>query len=144
MSAFVLDCSVAISWCIEDEVSVETDALLERTRDFGAYVPDLWGYEVSNVLLQAHKRGRLSENQISAMLELLWALPVTIVSSSDLAAFKTNLTLAMSEKLTTYDAAYLALALSKHLPLATMDKALRRACGKLGIKVLPKVDLSNE
>jgi hypothetical protein len=39
--SLVVDCSVAVAWCIGDEASPETDALLERVRDEGGIVPSL-------------------------------------------------------------------------------------------------------
>ena len=138
MSAFILDCSVAIAWCIEDEASAKTDALLERVRDFGACVPQLWGYEFANVMIQAHKRGRLSDTQLFAMFELMEDLPITLTCETDFAAFKDVVTLAQAENLTSYETAYLALAMEKNLPLATLDKALRRSCKNVGVEVLPQ------
>ena len=38
-------------------------------------------------------------------------------------------------QLTVYDAAYLELAQRESLPLATLDKALRTAAGKAGVKL---------
>ena len=32
----VVDCSVAVAWCFEDEAAADTDAILERVRDEGA------------------------------------------------------------------------------------------------------------
>jgi hypothetical protein len=49
----VIDASVALSWCFEDEASPATDALLDDARDHGALVPGLWFLELGNVLLQA-------------------------------------------------------------------------------------------
>ncbi len=46
------------------------------------------------------------------------------------------LTLARSEGVTTYDAAYLELAMRLGVPLATKDTALQQAAGKLGNPVL--------
>jgi predicted nucleic acid-binding protein len=46
------------------------------------------------------------------------------------------LVLARRHKLTIYDAAYLALAIRKHLPLATLDKALSSAAAVEGVPVL--------
>lgn len=137
MSAFVLDCSVAVAWCIEDEATSDTDALLEKIRDFGAYVPQLWGYEFSNVMIQANKRGRLTNTQLFTMFELMEDLSITIICETEFTAFKDIVALAQAENLTSYDAAYLALALAKKLPLATLDKALRRSCRNVGIDVLP-------
>gem|GEM_PF-6800232 len=39
--------------------------------------------------------------------------------------------------LTSYDAAYLWLAESRGLPLATLDAALRTACTAAGVETLP-------
>jgi predicted nucleic acid-binding protein len=46
------------------------------------------------------------------------------------------LALARSEGLTTYDAAYLELAMRLGVPLATKDTALQQAAEKLGTPVL--------
>jgi hypothetical protein len=54
--SLVVDCSVAVAWCIEDEASLDTDALLERVRDEGGLVPSLLHLELGNVLLQAERR----------------------------------------------------------------------------------------
>ncbi len=137
MSAFILDCSVSISWCIEDEATPQNDALLVRARDFGVFVPQLWVYEFTNVLLQANKRARLNDTQVFTILDLMESLPINIVSETNLGALKNILALARAEKLTSYDAAYLDLAMTKNLPLATNDKALRRACENTGIDILP-------
>jgi predicted nucleic acid-binding protein len=46
------------------------------------------------------------------------------------------LQLARHYDLTPYDAAYLTLAASRHLPLATLDAALTHAASDLGVVVL--------
>jgi predicted nucleic acid-binding protein len=47
------------------------------------------------------------------------------------------LTLARAEGLTTYDAAYLELAIRKGLPLASKDRALVAAAARAGAAILP-------
>ena len=47
------------------------------------------------------------------------------------------LTLARAERLTTYDAAYLELAMRKGVPLATKDRMLREAAKRAGIVPIP-------
>ena len=49
----------------------------------------------------------------------------------------TLLSLALRFQLTSYDAAYLELAMRASLPLATLDKDLRSAARKVGVTVLP-------
>ena len=46
--------------------------------------------------------------------------------------------LARAHGLTSYDAAYLDLALRRELPLASLDDALRQAATSLGIQILGK------
>ncbi len=41
MTEAVIDSSIALTWCFEDEATAETDALFERIRDEGAVVPGL-------------------------------------------------------------------------------------------------------
>jgi hypothetical protein len=39
---FVLDCSMTMAWCFEDEASDETDAVLDLLKDSTAIVPTIW------------------------------------------------------------------------------------------------------
>ena len=52
-------------------------------------------------------------------------------------AWHDTLALARSHRLTSYDAAYLELALRRGLPLATRDKALQAAARLEGVPLLP-------
>ena len=137
MAAFVLDCSVAIAWLFEDESRPEIDVLLEQLKNSEALVPNLWHLEVGNVLIQAEKRGRITEAQIAVRLKLLATLPIMTDGETSPRAFREILTLARSHELTTYDAAYLELAMRHGLPLATQDNALVRAAHAVQIKILP-------
>lgn len=49
---FVLDCSVAISWCLVDENDDYANALLEMMPDYEAFVPLIWSLEVANTLIE--------------------------------------------------------------------------------------------
>lgn len=138
MTGFVLDCSIAVAWCFEDEAADDCDVLLERVRDEGALVPSLWHLEVGNVMIQAERRGRIMSADVSVRLELMGDLPINTENETPERALHEILALARAESLTTYDAAYLELAIRKGLPLATKDKQLRNAALRLGVKVLPK------
>lgn len=137
MSDFVLDCSIAAAWLFEDEATTQTDDLLEQLRNSCAFVPNLWHLELSNVLAQAERRGRITPAQISARLELISHLPIVTDTQTDRRAFREILTLAQTEKLTTYDAAYLELAMRRGIGLATYDKALIRAAHHVKVQTLP-------
>jgi predicted nucleic acid-binding protein len=137
VSALVLDCSVAVSWLFQDEADSGSDALQEVVAEKGAIVPALWPLEVANVLLQAERRGRVTAADTDERLHLLASLPVTIDDAAGNLASAGIVMLAREHGLTSYDAAYLELAARAGVPLATLDKALRKAAANAGVKVLP-------
>ena len=137
MSAFVLDCSVAVAWLFDDEATPATDSLLDRLKDSGAFVPSLRCLELGNVLSRAERHRRISAAHIAASLNLLDRLPIMTDTETDNRAFREILTLARTENLTTYDAAYLELAMRRGLELATRDRALIRAARRVQVQTLP-------
>ncbi len=136
--AVVVDASVALAWCFADEASPETDKLFELLRDEGGIVPGLWHLELSNVLLLAERRGRMSTSAVIAQLDIIATWPIATDQETTQRAWREILTLARTEGLTSYDAAYLELALRRGLPLLTKDHDLASAAQRLGIAVLPE------
>lgn len=110
---------------------------LERVRDDGAFVPALWIWEVANVLALAARRGRIGGGDVAARLALMTALPIRVDDEGVARAWRETALLAQAETLTVYDAAYLELALRLGADLATLDTELRRAAGRVGVRVLP-------
>lgn len=138
MSGFVLDCSIAVAWCFEDEADPAVDGLLDDLKIQGAVVPALWPLEVGNVLLQAERRGRITMATVDARLAAFAKLPITMDTTSWHRLQAAMLAVARLHRLTAYDAAYLELAIRARLPLATRDGALVRACDSAGVVVLPR------
>jgi len=138
MSAVVVDSSIALTWCFKDEATPETDKLFERVRDEGAIVPGLWYLELSNVLLQAEKRGRIGTSDVAARLGLISELPISVDHETTARAWRDILQIARIDGLTTYDATYLELARRLGLPLLTKDKELARAARRSSIAVFPE------
>lgn len=134
--SFVLDCSVTMAWCFEDERTAATDALLERVIADGAHAPALWPVEVSNVLLSAVKRKRIPADAVSVVAQRIAALPITVDPASADIVWSNTLQLAQRYALTSYDACYLELAQRKALPLATLDAGLRKAAVAAGVAVI--------
>jgi predicted nucleic acid-binding protein len=132
--AFVLDGSVALSWCFADEKSPESAAILERLNQTYAVVPALFPFEITNVLTQAERQGRLQPSDRDAFLETLRCLPIHIEHRPLLWICQQILPLTHRfSRLTAYDAAYLELALREGLPLATLDAELRAAADVAGV-----------
>ena len=61
----VIDASVTMAWCFEDEATPGADAALDLLRESRAVVPTIWSLEVANVLLGAQRRQRISEAQVT-------------------------------------------------------------------------------
>lgn len=131
---FVLDASVAMAWCFEDETTPATEAALDRLVDDLAVVPAVWELEIANVLLVGERRGRLTESQVTRFVALLSTLPINLDAVS--APITTTLAVGRRHGLSSYDAAYLVLAEREGLPLATQDRALRAAARTAGVELV--------
>ena len=133
-TAFVLDCSATLSWIFADEANPAADQLLDDlTAEAQAWVPALWHLELGNVLLGAQRRQRINQAGVEAFLSKLKVYAITIAPETMAHAWDKTLDLALLHQLSTYDAAYLELALRRNLPLATLDTDLIRAAGVTGV-----------
>ena len=132
----VLDASVAVAWCFEDEQTPYTEWLLSAlTSGTEALVPALWPFEVANALLAAERRKRITVAQASHFLSRLADLGISIDSLDPSRVFEQVISQAREWNLTVYDAAYLELALREGLPLATLDNHLKGAAHSAGIPI---------
>ena len=131
--SLVLDCSVTMSWCFEDEASELGDRILDALQNQEAFVPSIWPLEVANVLVIAERRNRLKTADSARFLELVRSLPILIEEVSLPRATGAVLSLAREQDLSVYDAAYLDLAMRSGATLATTDKALAKAAGRVGV-----------
>jgi predicted nucleic acid-binding protein len=133
----VLDVSLSCAWCFADEASDGAWAILEQLQTHQAHVPALWLSETANVRVQAERRGRISGAACRTFLGLLEDLPISVDQPSTASVWHDTLALARSHRLTSYDAAYLELALRRGLPLASRDKDLQAAARAEGVPLLP-------
>jgi len=136
--AFILDCSITMAWCFADESTATSLEIQERLVSEAAIVPAHWFLEVVNVLAMAEKRKRISFHDAQQFVQLLSILDIQIDEDSSRRAFDHLLPLCRTHGLTSYDAAYLDLAVRRQLPLASLDDVLRRAATNLGLPVLGK------
>ena len=129
-AAFVLDVSFAMASILPDEDSAVVDQAMGRLAKERALTTDLFWHELRNALLVAERKKRLEPAGADTELAAFRALPIDAVPSG---ADGHVLALARAHGLTAYDAAYLHLALSRGLPLATLDDALAQAAGDAGV-----------
>ena len=127
---FVIDNSVVMGWCFENEGNRYAEAVLDSLEYGEALVPAIWPLEVGNVLLVAERKKRLSEASVVRFLALLNSLPITVEPEPPERMLKEIVSLARAYNLSTYDASYLDLAMRLGLPIATQDASLARAAKK--------------
>lgn len=139
MNQFVLDSSVTMAWCFEDEKTAYSETILERLGSGDqAIVPPLWSYEVLNVLVGAQRHKRITQAQAINFWNKLQFFPIIIDSANRENSFLDILSLAHQYHLTGYDAAYLELCLRTGSPLASLDENLRNAAQRAGVRTAGK------
>jgi len=135
MSCLVIDCSITMAWCFEDEGSALADEVLDHLTESEAWVPSLWPVEVANVLLVAERRGRLTPADSARFVELLRGLPIIIDDGTHERALGPVLSAGREHALSAYDATYLELAMRLGAVMATGDGRLRDACRGSGVPI---------
>lgn len=129
---FVLDNSVVVRWLLADGVLEAIDyanQVLTHMQDphTVALVPGFWALEVGNVIARAEAKGFLREARSAEILGILQDMAIETAPHTTRHALADTLQLARRYQLSTYDAAYLELALRAGLPLASNDAALKKA-----------------
>lgn len=136
VSGWVLDCSLALAFGLPDEKSSRADKFLgQLTGSYDVWVPALWWYEVANALRVARRRKRLTEAQLTRLVDLYGRLPLRTDALVAGGAFQRYAQLGEDQGLSSYDAAYLELAARRDLGLATLDTRLAKAARKIGVAV---------
>lgn len=141
MTAFVLDNSVAMRWLLASNKGSDqryAESVLKSFTQAEAIVPNLWHLEAANVLLGALNRKDLEISDLERFTVQLENLPVSVDTLTASQVFGHTVSLARAYRLSSYDAAYLELALRKGLPLATLDKDLLKAAKRADVEIYLK------
>ncbi len=134
---FVVDASTAISWILKETGPANRPDLYGTISDAGVVVPAIWSLEVTNGILQALKRKRLTEFQLAQYLPILDALRVEYEDMSYARALSAVFQLALEHGLTSYDASYVELARRRGIPLVTGDDRMATAARNMGVELFP-------
>jgi predicted nucleic acid-binding protein len=134
---FVLDASVAVAWCFDDETTKFTEGVLDLiSAGAEALVPSIWPLEISNALLVAERRKRIALAKVTALLLRIAGLPIHVTRTESKQAFEQILPMARQQGLSQYDAAYLELAVREGLALATLHGELQTAAKATGVELM--------
>lgn len=126
----VVDASVAVKVFVQEELSREAEALLQRFEDDPParfYVPPHFFSECTNIFWKYVRRFGYPREAAREDLASLSDLPFLVV---DLSSPLGSLDLAIEFDITAYDAGYAALARELSVPLVTADQRLIRKLEK--------------
>lgn len=132
--SFVVDNSVVMGWFFPSQTTEYTDHVLDRLKSDTAHVPALWVLEFSNVLRKAVVGRKLTLASAKEIITEAEKLPLSVDYTATTA--EENLALALRHGLSSYDAAYLDLAIRLGLPIATKDEALNVAALQAGVGIV--------
>ncbi len=127
MSGFlVVDASVSLKWALDDEEAVTQAVALRDAALAGSFrmvAPSLWLYELTNGLVSAVRRGRLTQEVGVEALSSLLGLGVELADPEATDVFEH----AFRFGLAAYDSAYVALAHALGAQLWTGDRRFYEA-----------------
>lgn len=103
--SLVIDASITMAWCFEDEVTPAAEDVLDEVVESNAVLPSIWRFEVGNALQMAIRRKRITDVFRDDALAKLLAMPISVDPDTDAHAWTTALRLSQRFGLTLYDAA---------------------------------------
>lgn len=118
MTKVVVDSSVAPKWWF-DEIQA-TEASLLRGGNIQLLAPDLLIAELTNVVVQKVRAGRVSNQRALEVLNLIDEMKLVLIGSSGLKELA--LDLAVRFHPSAYDCLYAALAIREDCPVVTADR----------------------
>ena len=131
--AFVVDASVTLPWFLVDERTAFTDSLLDSINQVDYWAPAIWRLELPNALLIAERKRRIDPERRLEALEQAARLRIRVDTA--LPDMKAISAIASRRALSTYDAAYLELAVRQNFGLITLDRDLADAASLEGVPV---------
>lgn len=122
MRRFVVDASVAAQWYFPEEHTELAESLLQVAK-IELVAPDLLHVEMAALVRERVRREEIDESTAERILAALRKVPLDLKSASELA--QEALTLSLRERISLYDAFYLALGIQAGCPVLTADARLR-------------------
>ncbi len=125
----VIDASAILAVLLREP---RRDSLIALTAGASLLSPASTPWEIGNALVAGWRRKRLAKDQV----ELAWAsfqgIPLRLIEVD----VRRALLLAMEHGLYAYDAYLLEAAMSRRLPLLTLDRELSNAARQVGVESL--------
>jgi predicted nucleic acid-binding protein len=137
MAAVVVDASVMVALYVDEPLSAPARAALLRSREAGddLHAPDLLLIECANALWKRVDRGELDRDSAMAAIAALSTLEDLDRHPLDERLVPPALSLAIAHSLTTYDAAYAALAVQLGGKVISADSRFVERASRAGLPV---------
>ena len=100
-------------------------------------VPAIFWQEIAHPILKAVRGGRMTEARAREWILKAGRLPVRTLATGGRRGLRPLYDLAQRHGLSSYDATYLRLAMTRRGDLASFDRQLRRAAVAEGVGVIP-------
>ncbi len=110
----------------------ERARILQMTKDANLIAPASVHWEVGNALSAMIKRGRLTAAQAKAVLKNYEKIPIRFVE----VGLADSVELAAEQNMYAYDAYLVICARQQHCRIMSLDRALLRIAGSVGVDVL--------
>jgi predicted nucleic acid-binding protein len=110
----------------------ERDALITATDQAVLIAPASLPWEIGNALIAGWRRKRLAEKDVEAAWASYEEIPLRLVEVDMARALRA----AQEFELYAYDAYVLEAAMTRRLPLLTLDRTLARAAHRAGVAML--------
>lgn len=133
----VVDASATVAMLLEETEQVVNQDSFDILTEKELIVPSHWPAEVGNALLVNVRRGRLSPDRLSAIVERLNIFRFQVQQPPQPDEIVDRLKGALTNGLTYYDALYVQLAVEQRATLFSLDRQMRRVAKAIGINVLP-------
>lgn len=132
MTTVVLDASAVLAWLLPSQATATAERLLKQADDHDFIAPDVFTWEVANVLMTKARGGSVvvadAFSQLAGM-EIAFDHPLTSDEIRQLVDIATVAGVSL------FDAAYLALAMERDAGLASRDSLLLAAAANAGLPV---------
>ena len=133
----VIDASLAVAWLLQEPELLAAPDVYEALPEEVIIVPSHWPVEVASALQVNVRRGRIPLDTFDTIIAKLASLEPTVDVAVPIHEIDTLTRFALDQRLTVYDAAYVALSARYDAALATLDNDMRAAARRLNIQVRP-------
>lgn len=132
MTAVVVDASAALAWLLPSQATASADRLLAQADGYDFMAPNVFLWEVANVLVV---KARGHSLVVGEAFDQLDGIEIALDQPLTDSEVRQLVDVATTAGLSLFDAAYLALAIERRAVLASRDKPLLVAAATVGVDV---------